>query len=66
VTIDQAWREVRDLLGGEPFSVTDKIMHGGTAGYPLHWVEIEIRGNIHSGESFEEVIEQIKSYNSNQ
>jgi len=60
MTITEAWRKLNILLDGEPFSVMHKIMHGGTASYPMSWVEVDYKGNVYNAETFEEVLEQIK------
>ena len=60
MTLTDAWRKFEILFDGEPFSIMKKIMHGGSTGYPLQWVEVDYKGNIYSAETFEEVLEQIK------
>ena len=55
--INFAWCKLRELLGNEHFELGPKIMQGD---YPVQWWEVVIKGNVFTGETFEEVLEQIK------
>lgn len=59
--ITDAWNQVRNILSDEPFSLTHKLMHGGTAGIPIQWVEIDYKGNIRTAENFDKLIYIIKN-----